>query len=154
MLEKPRVTTSAARLTAVVRLTVPRAEIRNVMRPALQEVVAAVTAQGVGPAGPWFTHHLRMDPAVFDVEVCVPVTAPIAPAGRVSPSELAAATVARAIYRGGYDGLEAAWGEFQAWIAAQGHRTRADLWEVYVAGPESGPDPATWRTELNHPLAP
>jgi len=31
--------------------------------------------------------------------------------------------------------------------------TFQDLWEVYVAGPESGPDPATWRTELNRPLS-
>ncbi len=27
-----------------------------------------------------------------------------------------------------------------------------DLWECYAAGPESGPDPAKWRTELNRPL--
>ncbi len=153
MLETPQIISSAAQLAAVIRLTVPRAEIRSVMGPALAEVMAAVTAQRVGPAGPWFTHHLRMDPAVFDFEVCVPVTAPIAPAGRVRPGELAAATVARAIYRGGYEGLEAAWGEFAAWIAAQRQRTRADLWEVYQAGPESGPDPKAWRTELNWPLA-
>ncbi len=153
MLETPQIISSAAQLAAVTRLTVPRAEIRSVMGPALSEVMAAVTAQRVGPAGPWFTHHLRMDPAVFDFEVCVPVTAPISPVGRVRPGELAAATVARAIYRGGYEGLGAAWGELAAWIAAHGHSTRADLWEIYAAGPETGPDPAVWRTELNWPLA-
>lgn len=35
---------------------------------------------------------------------------------------------------------------------AQEHTPAADLWEVDVAGPESSPDPATWRTELNQPL--
>ena len=31
--------------------------------------------------------------------------------------------------------------------------TPADgLWERYLAGPETGPDPAQWRTELNQPL--
>ena len=46
-------------------------------------LMAAVAAQGIVPAGPWFTHHLRMDPATFDFEICVPVTAPVAASGRV-----------------------------------------------------------------------
>jgi hypothetical protein len=29
----------------------------------------------------------------------------------------------------------------------------AELWEIYAAGPESGSDPAGWRTELNRPIA-
>jgi effector-binding domain-containing protein len=60
--------------------------------------------------------------------------------------------VARVVYRGPYEGLGAAWGEFDAWIAANGHKPGTDLWECYVAGPESSPDPAAWRTELNRPL--
>lgn len=52
-----------------------------------------------------------------------------------------------------YEGLGAAWGEFGAWIAAQGHTPAPDLWESYVTGPESSPDPATWRTELTQPPA-
>lgn len=26
------------------------------------------------------------------------------------------------------------------------------LWECYLTGPASSPDPSTWRTELNKPL--
>ena len=33
-----------------------------------------------------------------------------------------------------------------------GLKTSDDLWECYLAGPESGPDPACWRTQLNRPL--
>jgi effector-binding domain-containing protein len=73
-------------------------------------------------------------------------------AGRVAPGKLPAMTVARTIYHGPYDGLPSAWGEFEAWIAAAGHKSAADLWECYVAGPHSSPDPSTWRTELNRPL--
>jgi heme/copper-type cytochrome/quinol oxidase subunit 2 len=46
----------------------------------------------------------------------------------------------------------AAWREFGEWITAEGHEPAANLWEFYVAGPESSPDPSTWRTELNRPL--
>ena len=152
MLDTPRITQTTDRLTAVIHLTIPRAEIRNVMGPGLQEVQAAVAAQGIAPAGPWFTHHLRMDPATFDFEICVPVTVPVAAVGRVKPSRWPAMKVAQTVYHGPYEGLPAAWGEFDAWIVANGHAPGPDLWERYVAGPESSPDPASWRTELNRPL--
>ena len=60
--------------------------------------------------------------------------------------------MARTIFHGGFEGLGAAWGEFSDWVTANGHTPAEDLWEVYVTGPESGPDPTTWRTELNRPL--
>jgi effector-binding domain-containing protein len=153
MLDKPKIVQTAAQTTAVIRLTVPRAEIRSVMGPGRSELMAAVAAQGIATAGPWFTHHLRMDPDVFVFEICVPIATPITATGRVKPGHLpAAATVAQTVYHGGYEGLPIAWGEFDAWIAAQGHAPGPDLWERYVSGPESSPDPATWRTELNRPL--
>jgi effector-binding domain-containing protein len=152
MLDKPQILRTAARPAAIIRLTIPRAEIRNVMGPGIAELMTAVSAQGIAPAGPVFSHHLRMDPDTFDFEIGVPVAAPISAAGRVKPSQLPAATVARTVYHGAYEGLGAAWGEFIAWIAAEGHTPGPDLWECYVAGPESSPDPASWRTELNRPL--
>jgi effector-binding domain-containing protein len=152
MLDQPEIVRTAAQSTAVLRLTIPRTEIQNVMGPGYREVMAAVAAQGIAPVGPWFTHHLRMDPDTFDFEIGVPVATPVAAAGRVKPGRLPAATVARTVYRGRYEGLPAAWGEFMAWVAAQGHTPAADLWEIYVAGPESSPDPADWRTELNRPI--
>jgi effector-binding domain-containing protein len=152
MLDKPHIVQTEAQLTAVIHLTIPRAKIQTVMGPAISEVMAAVAAQGVGPAGPVFSHHLRMDPDTFDFEVGVPVKAPVSATGRVKASQLPAATVARTIHHGPYEGLGSAWGEFGAWIATEGHTPAADLWECYVAGPESSPDPSTWRTELNRPL--
>jgi hypothetical protein len=112
MLDTPQVTQSSAQLTAVIRLTIPRSEIRNVMGPCIAELMATVGAQGIDPA----------------------------------------TTVARTVYHGGYEGLGAAWGEFDAWIKTDGHKPGPDPWECYIAGPESGPDPANWRTELNRPL--
>ena len=153
MLDTPRITTTAARPAAIIRLTIPRDEIRNAMGAGIGQVMSAVAAQGIAPAGAWFTHHLRMDPEIFDFEIGVPVTAPVEATGRVRAGQLPAATVATTVFRGGYEGLRAAWGELDAWIAAHGHTPAPDLWECYVLGPESSPDPATWCTELNRPLA-
>jgi effector-binding domain-containing protein len=93
-----------------------------------------------------------MDPGIFDFEVGIPVTAPIAATGRVRPGHLPGATVARTVHHGPYEGLASAWAELEAWITAAGHTPAPGLWERYIAGPESAPDPATWRTELNRPL--
>jgi effector-binding domain-containing protein len=153
MIDPPQIAQSAAQQTAFIRFTVPRNEIQQVMGPGYQELMETITAQGISPNGPWFNHHLRMDAEVFDFELGVPVASPVRPTGRVQAGELPAATVARTVYHGGYEGLGAAWGEFEAWIAAQNLSTGPDLWECYVAGPESSPDPAMWRTELNRPLA-
>ena len=139
-------------LTAVIHLTIPRDQIQEVMGPGLGEWMATIAAQGVKPTGPWFSHHLKMAPDTWDFEISVPVTAPVVAAGRVKPSQWPAMKAARTIYHGPYEGLGDAWGEFMDWIAANGHKPAPDLYECYVAGPESSPDPANWRTELTKPL--
>ena len=132
MLDQPQIVEANQQLAAVIRFTIPRKDIRMVMGPGIAELVGAVTAQGIGPAGPAFSHHLRLDPDIFDFEVGVPV---------------------RTVHRGPYEGLAEAWEEFNRWIAAQGLRPAPNLWECYVAGPESSKDPAAWRTELNRPVS-
>lgn len=152
MIETPRITQTPARITAVIHLVIPRAEIQKVMGPSIGELMAALASQGIAPAGPIFSHHFRMDPDQFDFEIGIPVSKPVTASGRVQPGELPARTVASTVYHGGYEGLGTAWGEFEAWIGANGHTPAADLWESYESGPESSPDPANWRTALNRPL--
>lgn len=152
MIDESQITETTARAAAVIRLTIPREEIRTVMGPGLRELMDAIAAQGIAPEGPWYTHHLRMDPRTFDFEIGVPVASSVAPAGRVRPAELPAATVARTVYHGPYEGLAGAWAEFNARIARNGHAPGPDHWERYLAGPEASPDPAAWRTELSRPL--
>lgn len=152
MIEPPRITETQAHHAAVIHLTIPRDQIRNAVGPAINELLTALKAQGVAPAGPMFFYHLKLDPATFDVEVGFPVATPIAAAGRVRPGTLPGAKLAQTIYHGPYEGLVTAWSEFMKWVEAEGHNPAPNLWERYIAGPESSPDPATWRTELNRPL--
>lgn len=152
MIEDPRIVLTEVLPTAVIHVTVAREKIQQVMGPGRQELMDSLKAQGIAPAGPWFTHHLRMDPNLFDFEIGVPVASPVKPAGRVGPGQLRTARVARTVYWGPYEGLPEAWKQLEAWIDKRGHTSAADLWEVYVAGPESGADPARWQTELNRPL--
>lgn len=152
MLAPPQIVQAEAQPAAVIRFTIPRAEIQQAMGSGMKELMGTVAAQGIAPTGPLYSYHRRMDPEVFDFEIGVPVATPVAAAGRVQPGLRPAATVARTVYQGGFEGLGAAWGEFQEWILAQGQTPGPDLWESYLAGPESSPDPRQWRTELNRPL--
>jgi effector-binding domain-containing protein len=152
MFEPPQIIETPAEHTAVIRLTVPREKIRDVMGSGLRELMAAIASQGILSTGSWFTHHLKMDPEIFDLEISVPVATPVQAMGRVQPSEWPAMKVARTIYRGPYEGLGEAWGELEDWIVAQGHAPASNLRECYVAGPETGADTTKWRTELIWPL--
>jgi uncharacterized protein YdhG (YjbR/CyaY superfamily)/effector-binding domain-containing protein len=152
LIEEPQIVETEAQLTAFIHVTVPRAEIGRALDAGLRELSDALRSQGIPPTGPWFTHHLRRPSDTFDLEIGLPVGAPVAPAGRVQPGEARATRVARTVYRGPYEGLGAAWGELLAWIEAGGHAQAEDLWERPLSGPESGADPGTWRTQLDRPL--
>ena len=95
MIDTPQLIETTAQFVAKIHLTGPRNEIRSAMGTGVSELMAAVKAQGIGPAGPLFEHHLKTDPLTFDFELCVPVTAPVVAAGRVTGGQTASVKVAR-----------------------------------------------------------
>jgi effector-binding domain-containing protein len=154
MIETPQIMQTRAQPAAVIHLTIPRAEMMNAFAPAIEEILTILQAQFVEGAGPVFAHHLRITPEIFDFEVGIPINGTITNEGRVRLGEIPArARVAHTMYTGSYEGLPAGWGEFTAWMDAQGLKQAEDLWEIYAYGPESNPDPTTWRTGLYRPLA-
>lgn len=137
---------------AIIPIICRREEMMAVFGPAVQELFAALDAQGIDTIGPVFAHHLTMPPGMFNFELGVVTLATAQPAGRVRPGTLGPGRIARTIYTGPYEGLHTAWGTFDAWVRAQGRTPGEDLWELYVHGPDKTPNPAEWRTELNRPL--
>jgi effector-binding domain-containing protein len=152
MLSTPQIMQTNVQEAAVIRLTIPRIEMMKIFGPAVRELMATLVAQGVEPVGAIFDHHLTMAPDTFDFELGVKVSAPVTATGRVKPGRLPAAKVARTVYSGPYEGLSSAWVEFGKWMKVNGHEPAENLWQVYSVGPQSTPDPADWRTELNRPL--
>ena len=152
MLDPIEIVHTEAVPAAVIRCTIPREEIGQVMGPAIAEVMGAVTSQGIGPAGPVFSYHLRLEPDIFDFEVGVPITGTLTPTGRVFASELPAQRVLRTVYTGPYEGLGAAWGEFMELIETAGHEHGPGAFERYLTDPNTVQDAAEYRTELNRPV--
>jgi effector-binding domain-containing protein len=139
-------------LTAIIHLKVARWQMQKIIGPGSGEVITAMKTRGIGPTGPWFTRHPKISASDFDFEICVAVSASVLAVGRVRPGEWPAMKVIRTIYHGSYERLGAAWGNFDARIAADGYEVGKDLWGRYLLGPESGPDSASYRTELNRQL--
>jgi effector-binding domain-containing protein len=152
MIETPKIVTLKSQTTAKIHQVVPRSQMQQQMGEILEELKAAIQAQGIAVTGPWFTHHLQPPGENFNFEVCFPVAPVVKASGRVQPGEWPAMTVVRTIYHGGYEGLARAWGEFMEWIEKNGHNVTKEIWERYLVGPESGGDPTAWQTELNRPL--
>jgi effector-binding domain-containing protein len=135
---------------AAIRVSATWQEMREIMGPTRQEVYDAVAAQGLDPAGPWFTHHFRVPTDSFDFEICVPVPRPILASGRVYPAVWKAMRLARTVYTGDFQGLGDAWGNFIEWIARRDLKASGELWERYVSQSES--DPGSCHTELSKEL--
>lgn len=152
MLETPAFVQTQPQTAAIIHLTVPSEEMQQVMGPAIMEVIGAATAQGIGPTGPLFAHHFGMKPGIFNFDVGVPVSAPVAETGRVKPGELPGAVVMRTVFTGPYEGLGQAWEDFQELVKEEGRTLGPNLWERYLQGPEAGGDPSTYRTELNQTI--
>ena len=152
MIDDPTITHLDPAPTAVIRARIPRDKMPEFIRPAIEEIMGTISAQGAAPAGAVFAHHFSMDPKMFDFEVGVPVSKPVTATGRVEPGERPASKVARTVYHGPYEGLPEAWGKFHAWIERNELAFAPDIWECYVDGPHSHDDPSKWRTELNRVL--
>ena len=87
-----------------------------------------------------------------DVEVGFPVAQPVPGDGRVRASTLPAARTVQAEHVGPYEGLADTYDEVHRWIGEH-HLTATDeMWEIYLTGPESGSEPASWRTQVVQPI--
>lgn len=150
MIDTPKIVHTDVQHTAFIHFVIPREEITRVMGPGRAELMAAVAAQGIAPSGPWFSHHLKIEPGHWNFEISIPVARPVAAAGRVQAGIMRAMKVARTVYHGPCEGLPGAWAEFSQWMELNGHRPAQNCWESYLSEPAG--DPALCRTELNRPL--
>ena len=139
--------------TAVIHLTVPRANIADVIDVAVSELTKAFVLHGSHPAGPLYSFHWQPPTDTFDFEVGFPVSQSIQPTGRIKMSRLPAGRVATTIYKGRYEGLAVAWSKFCGHLEAGGLMCGKSSWEYYLVGAESADSPEEFVTQLFKPLA-
>ncbi len=119
------------------------------------ELFAHLGRHGSRPAGPLLA--LYPDPEFCerdaDVEAAVPLAAALPGSEQVSVRELSGVEQAACVvHKGGYESIGAAYNTLLAWIGTNGYRIAGPCREVYLRGPESGPDSSSYVTEIQLPV--
>ena len=56
------------------------------------------------------------------------------------------------VYKGAYENIGEAYNTLGAWIGTNGYQMAGPCREVYLRGPESGPDSSSYVTEVQLPV--
>jgi effector-binding domain-containing protein len=157
--QEPRIEERPARHYLGIQATVPMEGISAAVDQAFPELFGWLAGTGTAPAGPPFIRFLVIDmEALLQLELGVPVAAPVAGSGRIKPGVLPAGRYVVLRHIGHYDGLIDANAALQRW--AQDHGLEFDMrdtpeggaWESrleeYITDPSKEPDPAKWETDV------
>jgi len=159
MSHDPQVQARATQHYAGIPVTVTMDGLSAAVDSAIPELFGWLAGQGIAPSGPPFIRYLVIDMAgKMQIELGVPVAAPVAAGGRVQPGSLPEGNYLVLRHTGPYDGLIASNAALQRW--ASEHQIEFDTWDTaegsawrgraehYLTNPAAEPDPAKWETDV------
>jgi DNA-binding transcriptional MerR regulator len=121
-----------------------------------QRLMPAVAASGIAPddiiaAGATFHDE---DYREHDVDVEVWAQIRTAPEDSDLVREIGEQQVAAATLTGPYEGMSTVTDAITAWIADRSMTVTGPMFNIYLVGPATSPDPQTWVTEVCIPIGP
>lgn len=158
----PRLVELTPQPSVAVRQQQPMTELNlaELFDTHLPNIADQIVNLGGTPAGPPYGRYHQFGPDQVDVEIGIPVAAPVAnlrplaecEPGEMGSSELPGGEAAVLIHRGSYDTLSGAYDGLHDWIHSQGRDEGAGPWESYVDDPSDVGDPSQLRTEVVWPV--
>jgi effector-binding domain-containing protein len=145
------IVTVERQLTAIVKASVPFAEIPMAQRSARAKVDAALPSLEAGPIGRSLTRSRTPSDGRLDMEIGTIVARSFAATGDVVPSDLPAGRAAHFQLKGSFEGMQGAWQTLFDWCKAEKLALAGINWEIY--SPWDGVDPAKLETDLYTLLA-
>lgn len=147
-----RIIEEPEQLTAGIRRQVRTTELPAFFDDAFHEVFDALREAGVAPAGAPYARYRGPVGETVDVEAGFPVLEAFS-GGEIAGGALPAGRAVEAVHTGSYDALHETYEAIETWLGEKGLTASAEMWEIYESGPESDPDPATWRTRVVWPVS-
>ena len=132
--------------------TVKMAEISGYMDRAFQIVAAELKEAGAAPTGPPRAVYRDVTAETADVTAGFPVASPVSTVGETEVVALPAGEAIEATHEGPYDTLTQTYEQLMTYVAEQRLTPASVVWEEYLVGPDTEPDPQKWRTRIVFPL--
>jgi DNA-binding transcriptional MerR regulator len=144
----------AAAPAAVITGTVGKADVVAWYRGAMGEVAAALSAQGISPAGPlggiFGTQLFTEDRG--RVTIFLPSDPLPRPVGRVGTAVIPPAELATTVHLGSSTEVDRTYGALAAYVTQHELAAAGPIREYYLVGPSDTPDESLWRTEIGWPI--
>lgn len=157
-----RILELAPRPTVAVRIeqSMAQLDLGELFGEHLPNIADRLADLGGASAGAPYGRYHEFGPDRADVEIGIPVAAPVAnlrplaecEPGEIGASELPGGPAAVTVHRGTYETLGKTYERLHDWIHAQGRDEGHGPWESYVDDPEEVEDPSQLRTEVCWPL--
>ena len=164
MSNEPQIQERTAQHYAGIPVTVTMDGLSAAVDSTFSELFPRLASHGIPPAGAPLIRYLVIDMAgEMQIEMGVPVAAPITASGRIQPGTLPGGRYAVLRHTGPYDGLVASNAALERW--AQEHGIEFDTWntpqgsawrgraEHYLTDPSQEPDPAKLETDVAYLIA-
>lgn len=138
----------------VIRRRVARDEIAATLGECLPAVFGHAQEHGLAIAGPPFARYPDIGMGSLVLEGGVTIAAPPEepPGNGIEVLTLPAGRAAVAVHRGPYENLADSHQAIETWMRAENLSSAGPPWETHLTDPGERPDPATWETEIVHPV--
>lgn len=150
-----QVRTEPARWVISVRAVVPNPQLVQFFEEMIDEMeshLSRVSGERSGPPFSIWHSPPEQIPGHMDIEVCVPVSEPVAEQGRLKVRQLPAGNLAVTLHKGPYDNMVAAFDAVSSWMSKHNRQPAGPPRDIILVGPRDTTDPAAYRTEVAYPL--
>lgn len=135
-----------------VRAVVPLTELPQFFGRALGAAAEELGRHGLSPVGPPVALYEGEVAAEADVMIGFPVHDTVEVGEGLVMTVLPAGAAVEVVHTGPYEAMTETYRQLTDWFGEQGITPASRMWEEYLVGPETTPDPSGWQTKIVWPV--